>query len=390
MQLGIVSTVLPSLTLSFNRSMRSVCSFEGNYAMNRTLTIAEAGVNHNGSIEMAKELIDVAVGAGADIIKFQTFKAEKVISRSAPKAEYQKKTTAEGESQLEIVKKLELDEAAHRTLIEYCHLRHIDFLSSPFDFDSIDLLARTFGLPRLKIPSGEVINGPYLLYIARTGKPVILSTGMSTLAEVEAALGVLAFGYLYRNARPSLQKFQDAYSSERGQAVLAKKVTLLHCTTEYPAPFDEVNLKVMATMRAAFGLPVGLSDHTPGIAIPIAAVALGATVIEKHFTLDRNLPGPDHKASLEPNELRAMVAAIRQVETALGNGVKIPSASERKNRPIARKSLVAAKPIQKGELFTEENVAVKRPGTGATPMLYWEFLGRPATKSYGMDEIVAK
>ncbi len=358
--------------------------------MNRTLIIAEAGVNHNGSIEMAKELIDVAAEAGADIVKFQTFKSEMVISKSAPKAEYQKKTTSEGESQLDMVKKLELDEAAHRTLIEYCQSRHIEFLSTPFDFDSIDLLARTFRLARLKIPSGEVTNGPYLLHIARTGKPVILSTGMSTLGEVEAALGVLAFGYLFENGRPSLQKFQDAYSSEQGQAVLAKRVTLLHCTTEYPAPFNEVNLKAMATMRLAFGLPVGLSDHTPGIAIPIAAVALGASVIEKHFTLDRNLPGPDHKASLEPGELKAMVEAIRQVEAALGNGVKIPSRSEWKNRPIARKSLVAAKPIQKGELFSEENITVKRPGTGATPMSYWELLGRPATKNYTVDENVSK
>lgn len=354
------------------------------------LIIAEAGVNHNGSIEMAKELIDVAAEAGADIIKFQTFKAEKVISRSAPKAEYQKKTTAESESQLDMVKRLELDEAAHRILIEYCQSRHIEFLSTPFDFDSIDLLARTFQLARLKIPSGEVINGPHLLHIARTGKPVILSTGMSALAEIETALGVLAFGYLSKNARPSLQKFQDAYCSERGQAVLAKKVTLLHCTTEYPAPFDEVNLKVMATMRAAFGLPVGLSDHTPGIAIPIAAVALGASVIEKHFTLDRNLPGPDHKASLEPDELKAMIAAIRQVEAALGNGVKIPSRSEWKNRSIARKSLVAAKPIQKGELFSEENIAIKRPGTGATPMSYWDILGMKASKNYQRDEVISE
>jgi len=354
--------------------------------MNRTLIIAEAGVNHNGSIKVAKELIDVAAEAGADIIKFQTFKAEKVISRFAPKAEYQKKTTAEDESQLDMVKKLELDEAAHKILIEHCQSKGIEFLSTPFDFDSIDLLARTFQLARLKIPSGEVINGPHLLHVARTGKPVILSTGMSTLAEVETALGVLAFGYLSKNARPSLQKFQDAYCSERGQAVLVKKVTLLHCTTEYPAPFDEVNLKVMATMRAAFGLPVGLSDHTPGIAIPIAAVALGASVIEKHFTLDRNLPGPDHKASLEPDELKAMVAAIRQVETALGNGIKIPSHSEWKNRPIARKSFVAAKPIKKGEFFTKENIAIKRPGMGLSPTNYWELLGKVSDKDYLQDE----
>ena len=357
---------------------------------NHVFIIAEAGVNHNGSIEMAKQLIDVAAEAGADVVKFQTFKAEKVISRYAPKADYQGKTTVETESQLEMVKKLQLDEEAHQVLIQHCRSRHIEFLSTPFDFDSIDLLARTLNLPRLKIPSGEITNGPYLLHIAKTGKPVILSTGMSTLGEVEVALGVLAFGYLSQNARPSLQKFQDAYCSEKGQDILAKKVTLLHCTTEYPAPFDEVNLQTMATMRAAFGLPVGLSDHTPGIAVPIAAVALGAAVVEKHFTLDKNLPGPDHKASLEPYELKAMVTAIRQVEKALGNGQKIPSPSELKNREIARKSLMTACPIKKEELFTENNIAIKRPGNGLSPMSYWALLGRQARKNYGIDEIISE
>jgi len=241
----------------------------------KTLIIAEAGVNHNGSVEVAKKLIDVAAEAGADIIKFQTFKAEKVISKNAPKAEYQKQTTEAGESQLEMVRKLELDEAAHRELIEHCRLRRVEFLSTPFDFDSIDLLARNLNLLRLKIPSGEITNGPYLLYIAEAGKPVILSTGMSTLGEVETALGVLAFGYLKSGKKPSLACFQEAYRSEDGRKILLEKVTLLHCTTEYPAPFAEVNLRAMNTMRAAFGLPVGLSDHTPGIAVPIAAVALG-------------------------------------------------------------------------------------------------------------------
>jgi len=357
---------------------------------NHVLIIAEAGVNHNGSVEMARQLIDIAAEAGADVVKFQTFRAEKVVSRYAPKAGYQKKTTAETESQLEMVKKLELDEEAHQVLMQHCRTRHIEFLSTPFDFGSIDLLACTLNLPRLKIPSGEITNGPYLLHIAKTGKPVILSTGMSTLGEVEAALAVLAFGYLFKNARPSLQKFQDAYCSEKGQGILAKKVTLLHCTTEYPAPFDEVNLRAMTTMRGAFGLPVGLSDHTPGIAVPIAAVALGAAVIEKHFTLDKSLPGPDHKASLEPDELKAMVAAIRQVETALGDGGKIPSPSEWKNREIARKSLVAACPIRKGDLFTEDNIAIKRPGSGLSPMLYWTVLNRKAQNNYNEDEIISE
>ena len=351
--------------------------------------IAEAGVNHNGSIEMAKKLIDVAADAdaGADAVKFQTFKAEKVISKHAPKAVYQKKTTAEAESQLEMVKKLELDEKAHRDLIRHCKKRKIEFLSTPFDYDSIDLLVR-LKLSRLKIPSGEITNGPYLLHIARTEKPVILSTGMSTLGEIETALGVLAFGYVTPKARPSLKAFQDAFCSEQGKQALEEKVTLLHCTTEYPAPFDEVNLRAMKTMRIAFGLPVGLSDHTPGIAVPIAAVALGASVIEKHFTLDRNLPGPDHKASLEPDELKAMVMAIRNVEAAMGRGRKVPTFSEIKNRDIARKSLVAAKPICKGEAFSAANIATKRPGNGISPMQYWELIVEKAKIDYEIDEAI--
>ena len=350
--------------------------------------IAEAGVNHNGSIDMAKQLIDIAAEAGADAVKFQTFKAEKVISKYAPKADYQKKTTAETETQLDMVKKLELDESAHAILIEHCRARNIEFLSTPFDFESIDLLAHKINLEHLKIPSGEITNGPYLLYIAQTGKPVILSTGMSTLGEVETALGGLAFGYLNNSDTPSLQNFQNAYCSDAGRAVLKEKVILLHCTTEYPAPFEDVNLRVMKTMQHAFGLPVGLSDHTPGIAVPIAAVALGAAVIEKHFTLNRNLPGPDHKASLEPNELKAMVTAIRQVETALGNGQKIPSVSEWKNREIARKSIVAVDPIKMGDLFSTDNIAVKRPGNGLSPTTYWTLLGRQAQKSYDTDEMI--
>jgi len=356
--------------------------------MNHTYIIAEAGVNHNGSIEMAKQLIDVAVDAGADSVKFQTFKAEKIISKYAPKAEYQKKTIAETESQLDMVKKLELDENDHYKLIEHCQSRNIEFLSTPFDFDSVDLLARKLDLPHLKLPSGEITNGPYLLYVAQTGKPVILSTGMSTLCEVETALGVLAFGYLDNHDKPSLKKFQNAYCSEAGRNALKEKVILLHCTSEYPAPFEDVNLRVMETMRIAFGLPVGLSDHTRGIAMPIAAVALGATVIEKHFTLDRNLPGPDHKASLEPDELKSMVIAIRNVEAALGNGQKIPTPAEWKNREIARKSLFAAEVIHKGESFSTQSLTVKRPGTGISPMYYWDWLDMKVAQDYEPDEMV--
>ncbi len=354
----------------------------------QTYIIAEAGVNHNGSLDLAKQLIDVAAEAGADAVKFQTFKAEKVISKDAPKAEYQKKTTTETESQLEMVKKLELDEDAHRVLIGHSRLRNIQFLSSPFDFDSIDLLANKLGLPRLKIPSGEITNGPYLLHIANTGKPVILSTGMSTLGEIETALGVLAFGYLSKNNRPSLEKLHDAYCSEAGRKLIEEKVILLHCTTEYPAPLTEVNLRAMETMRTAFGLPVGLSDHTPGIAVPIAAVALGASIIEKHFTLDRSLPGPDHKASLEPKELKEMVRAIRQVEQALGYPAKIPTLSELKNRHIARKSLIAGCDIKEGDVFDEKNLAIKRPGNGLSPLFFWNLLNRKAKKDYHQDEMI--
>jgi len=352
-----------------------------------TYIIAEAGVNHNGSLEMARKLVEVAADAGADAVKFQTFRADKLVSRLAPKAEYQIKTTDADESQHEMIRKLELDEHAHETLIEHCKICGIQFLSTPFDLESVDLLAVRFDLPCIKIPSGEITNAPLLLKIAQTGKTVILSTGMSTLGEVEDALGVLAFGYL-GNSGPSIAAFRAANCSAQGQAVLLNKVTLLHCTTEYPAPFEDVNLKVMDTLKSAFGLPVGYSDHTEGIAVPIAAVARGAVVIEKHFTLDRTLPGPDHKASLEPAELRRMVRSIREVEQALGSGRKHPTPSEIKNMCIARKSLVAACTIRSGELFTAENLAVKRPGNGLSPMKYWELLNRRSGKDFIGDEII--
>ncbi|NTV49359.1 MAG: N-acetylneuraminate synthase [Geobacteraceae bacterium] len=352
-----------------------------------TYIIAEAGVNHNGSLDMAKKLVEVAAEAGADAVKFQTFKADKLVSRLAPKAEYQARTTASDESQHEMIRKLELDEHAHETLIEHCKVCSIEFLSTPFDLESVDLLARRFDLPIIKIPSGDITNAPLLLKIAQTGKPVILSTGMCTLGEVEDALGVLAFGYL-GSSKPSISAFRAAYCSAQGQSVLQNRVTLLHCTTEYPAPFEDVNLKVMDTLRSAFGLPVGYSDHSEGITVPIAAVARGAVVIEKHFTLDSNLPGPDHKASLEPAELKQMVAAIRIVEQALGSGRKYPTPSELKNINVARKSLVAARSITSGELFTAESISVKRPGNGLSPMHNWEMSGRTSSKNYGVDEVI--
>lgn len=357
---------------------------------NSVYVIAEAGVNHNGSLDMAVQLIDVAAAAGADAVKFQTFRAENIISRYAPKARYQAAATDPAESQLEMVKKLELDENAHSLLVNHCRARGIEFISTPFDMESVDLLAERLGIPRLKLPSGEITNAPLLLKAACTGKPVILSTGMSTLGEIETALGVLAFGYIFPNGNPSLTAFAEAYWSTEGQKVLREKVVLLHCTTEYPTPFSDVNLRVLDTLKAAFGLPVGFSDHTPGISIPIAAAARGAVIIEKHFTLDRNLPGPDHKASLEPGELMAMVESIRQVEKALGSPIKAPAPSELKNMHVARKSIVAANPISKGELFTEENLSLKRPGGGLSPVYYWDLLGRAADRDYIEDEMVIK
>lgn len=352
----------------------------------RCFVIAEAGVNHNGSIDMALRLVDVAADAGTDAVKFQTFRSEAVVSRFAGKAEYQKSTTGAAESQLDMVKNLELSAEAHHAVLKRCRRRAIRFLSTPFDAGSADFLVMKLGMEVIKIPSGEVTNGPLLLHLARFGRPVILSTGMSTLGEIEEALSVLTFGYLRPSIRPSRTAFREAYFSHEGQAALRAKVVLLHCTTEYPAPYAEVNLAAMDTLRSAFGLPVGLSDHTAGISVPIAAVAKGAVVVEKHFTLDRALPGPDHRASLEPAELTAMVAGIRQVEAALGDGLKCPSASELKNMPIARKSLVAARDIKAGETFSEDNLTAKRPGSGISPMGYWEWQGRRAGRDFREDE----
>lgn len=353
-----------------------------------TYVIAEAGVNHNGSIDLAKQLVDIAVAAGADAVKFQTFRAESLVSRQAPKAAYQLETTFSGESQFDMIKRLELSEEAHDVLIQYCEAAGIQFLSTPFDPSSLRLLVERFQLPRIKLPSGEVTNAPLLLEAAQSGLPLILSTGMSTLDEVEAALGVLAFGYLGLAGPPSVMAFREAFDSEDGKRALRKQVTLLHCTTEYPTPFSDVNLRAMCTMRERFNLAVGFSDHTPGIVAPIAAAALGATVIEKHFTLDRSLPGPDHQASLEPGELTAMVSAIRQVEWAMGTGVKLPAESEKKNLATVRKSLIAARPVKKGEQFTSGNLTVKRPGTGASPFSYWDYLGKEASRDYAEDEVI--
>lgn len=354
----------------------------------RIYIIAEAGVNHNGSVAMARRLIDAAADAGADAVKFQTFITEKLVDRGAPKAPYQNRTTGSGESQYEMLKKLELDFAAYEELAAYCQERRIEFLSTPFDVDSLDMLINRLNMPRVKIASGEITNGPLLLAAARTGKPVVLSTGMSTLGEVEDALAVLAFGYTRCDEPLSRRAFRVAYASSAGQDSLNGKVTLLHCTTEYPAPFGDVNLRAMDTLHAAFALPVGISDHTLGIAVAIAAVARGATIVEKHFTLDRTLPGPDHQASLEPDELRSLVTSIRQVEEALGSEHKLPADSEYHNIAAARKSLVAGCTIKKGEPFTTANLAVRRPGGGLSPMCYWQMQGKMAERDYDAGELI--
>lgn len=355
--------------------------------MNFPLVIAEAGVNHNGDIDRALALVDAAAAADADVVKFQTFRASEVVTASAPKAEYQKAEDGDG-NQLQMLQRLELSEDAHRRLMKRCDERGIVFLSTPFDLPSLSFLTDGLGLDTLKIPSGEITNGPLLLAAGRSGRRIILSTGMSTLDEVRDALGVLAFGFTLTEAAPSRRAFNAAMESEAGRQSLTDKVVLLHCTTEYPAPVGDTNLRALATLKAAFGLPVGFSDHTPGIAVSIAATALGATVIEKHFTLDRGLPGPDHKASLEPAELAALVLGVRQAAAALGSGVKRPAPSEVKNMAIARKSLVALTAIQAGQPLEEANMGVKRPGNGLSPMDYWSMLGHPATRDYAPGEAI--
>lgn len=331
---------------------------------NKTLIIAEAGVNHNGDINIAKQLIDSAAAAGADLVKFQTFVADRQVTRLATKAEYQIQATGGSELQHEMLRKLELTEEMHHELIAHCKIRNIGFLSTAFDIESVDFLV-SLGQTCLKIPSGEISNLPYLRHIGKLGKNIILSTGMSTLGDIEDAISVLEYAGTPRS-----------------------KLTVLHCTSEYPTPIEEVNLRAMLTIQAAFGVRVGYSDHTQGIEIAIAAVAMGAKVIEKHFTLDRNLPGPDHQASLEPMELDALVTSIRKIELALGDGVKRLTPGERRNKSSVRKSLVASKLIKAGELFSAENITVKRPGTGITPMQWDNVLGQPARRDFLVDELI--
>lgn len=354
-----------------------------------TLIIAEAGVNHNGDEKLAFSLIDAAQKAGADIVKFQTFKAKNLVTDRAKQAKYQSKNTKKEESQLEMLSRLELSYESHYKLVTHCNKVGIEFLSTAFDDESLLFLVNDLGLKTLKIASGEITNAPLLLKHARTGCNLIVSTGMATLAEVEAALGVIAFGYTKSEmVKPCIEAFQAAYVSVKGQQVLKEKVTLLHCTTEYPAPIKDINLKAMDTMNVAFNLPVGYSDHSEGITIPIAAVARGAVLIEKHFTLDKKMDGPDHKASLDPYELTEMVNSIRKIEMAIGNGLKCPCESEIENKIIARKSLVAAASIKAGEYFDEFNLEIKRPGNGINPYRYWDFLKKTAMKDYNIGELI--
>lgn len=332
--------------------------------MSEVFVIAEAGVNHNGDIEIAKKLVDAAVLAGADAVKFQTFRAENLVCKDAGKAEYQMKTTAKEESQFEMLKRLELTYDMHQQLIEYCKSKKIMFLSTPFDIESLNYLVEC-GIELIKIPSGEITNYPYLEKVGKTGKRVILSSGMSYLNEVRDAVTILR---------------------DNG----CKDITLLHCNTEYPTPYCDVNLRAMMQIQKELGVPVGYSDHTTGIEVPIAAVALGAVVIEKHFTLNRNMEGPDHKASLEPAELKMMVSAVRNISIALGSDIKQPTPSEMKNRDVARKSIVAKESIRIGELFTEDNLTTKRPGDGVSPMRWNEVIGTAADRDYQKDERIIR
>ena len=331
---------------------------------NSVYIIAEAGVNHNGDIELAKQMIEIAAKAGVDAVKFQSFKSESLVTQSAQKANYQKSTTSSDETQFEMLKKLELNVESHQILIDYCKKFNIEFLSSPFDIESIDLLV-SLGIQLFKIPSGEINNVPFLRKIAKLNKRLIFSTGMSNLAEIEFALDLLV-----------------------SNGTTKENISILHCNTEYPTPYEDVNLKAMQTIQNAFQVEVGYSDHTSGIEVPIAAVALGAKIIEKHFTLDKKMEGPDHKASLNPVELKAMVDAIRNVEQAMGSGIKKPSKSELKNKDIARKSIVASCDIKKSDIFSENNITIKRPGTGMSPVFWDDIIGKSSNRDFLKDNFI--
>ncbi|EKD55400.1 MAG: N-acetylneuraminate synthase [uncultured bacterium] len=361
-----------------------------NIISDKIFIIAEAGVNHNGSLDFAKKMVDAAKASAADAVKFQTFRTEDFVCKNAPKADYQIRAASDDGSQYLMLKSLELSENAQTDLLDYCKKQNILFLSSPFDLRSADFLIHDLNLSLLKLGSGEITNLPLLLKIAKANVSLILSTGMSTLGDIENALAALSFGYLFSNNQriPSLEDCFAVYQSDDGQKILREKVALLHCTTAYPTSLKNVNLKAMNTLKQAFNLAVGYSDHTLGLTVPIASAALGAQIIEKHFTLDKTMEGPDHQASLTPEELTQMVLAVRDVEKSLGHGQKIPTEQELKNRQAARKSIVALHKIHCGDLFSEENIGCKRPGTGISPMQLGQFNGRHAEQDYKPDELI--
>lgn len=353
-----------------------------------TYVIAEAGVNHNGNEDLAKKMIDAAKAAGADAVKFQLFDAAKLTTRTALQAQYQVKNTAQLQSQYDMLKALELSCDAFARLFSHAQNVQIDFIITPFDLDSLHYLIQ-MDLPVIKIGSGDLTHGPLLLAAARSLKKLIISTGMSDLSDIELAMKVLAFGLTRPIGNPTQAELDNAYESDQAQSLLRENVTLLHCTSEYPTPFNQVNLKAMDTLQSAFGVKVGLSDHTPGLDVAIAAVARNAVIIEKHFTLDKNMPGPDHLASLDIPELTSMIQAIRHIEMALGTGRKYPLMSEKKNISVARRGLVASQAIRKGEVFSSENMTVKRPAQGLSPMHFWRMLGQTADKDFEMDEAIS-
>ncbi|QXE00954.1 N-acetylneuraminate synthase [Terribacillus sp. DMT04] len=355
--------------------------------MIKTFIIAEAGVNHNGSLDLAYKLIDAAVDAGADAIKFQTFKTEKLVTRTAKQADYQVKNIGAASSQFDMLKRLELSYENFRQLKNYCEEKRILFLSTPFDFDSVDFLIKDLEVKLIKIPSGEITNAPYLHRIAKYNVKTIVSTGMASMEEIHQALAFLAYGYAQKE-QVNFSNVTHFYNTAEAKLLLSDNVHILHCTSEYPTPPEDINLNAMDSIKKEFHVNVGLSDHSKGIEIPVAAAAKGAQIIEKHFTLNKTLPGPDHKASLEPNELKEMIQSIRLIEKALGKGEKKPTQVEVKNKDIVRKSLVASKQIKKGEIFTTENLTVKRPGTGVSPYYYWDYIGNVSNDNYEEDEVI--
>ncbi|MFC5604726.1 N-acetylneuraminate synthase [Sporosarcina koreensis] len=355
---------------------------------NTTYIIAEAGVNHNGSLSIAKQLVDIAKNSGADAVKFQTFKAGNLVTRAVQQADYQVNNLGKATSQFEMLKNLELSFEEFLELKSYCDSLQIEFLSTPFDFESVDFLLNDIKMRKVKVPSGELTNSPFIHYIATKRKPMIVSTGMATMEDIHEALSFIAYGLGFPKKSVDLNQVKAFYQTDEAKNLLNEFVTVLHCTTEYPAPFETINLQAITSMKEELNLSIGFSDHSEGIAVPIAAVALGASIIEKHVTLDCNLPGPDHRASLEPNELKEMVTGIRAIEQSLGNGNKMPTRIELKNRIVARKSIVANKEISAGEVLTENHFAIKRAGNGMPPTAYWTLIGTVAKKSYKADELI--